>query len=116
MGKQLIEKLLFLSRIDQYIDGAHQQGNKQAELSLQILRAVEQKNTSLLQDFLIAERSATDHHFLARIDKIGKFHATKHRTIKRKSSKPLSNTAVLRHVYYQEKGMKSKEFTNNNIT
>lgn len=105
MGKQLIEKLLFLSRIDQYIDGAHQQGNKQAELSLQILRAVEQKNTSLLQDFLIAERSATDRHFLARIDKIGKFHdTTKHRTIKRKSSKPLSNTAVLRRVYYQEKG------------
>lgn len=59
MGKQLIEKLLFLSRIDKYIDGAHVQGNKQAELSLQILRAVEQKNTNLLQDFLIAEASVS---------------------------------------------------------
>lgn len=59
MGKQLIEKLLFLSRIDQYIDGAYEQGNKQAELSLQILRAVEQKNTNLLQDFLVAEKSTT---------------------------------------------------------
>ncbi|MHB8603302.1 MAG: hypothetical protein ACYC6W_06520 [Nitrosotalea sp.] len=57
MGKQLVEKLLFLSRIDKYIDGAHKQGNKQAELSLQILRAVEQKNTSMLQDFLIADKS-----------------------------------------------------------
>ena len=57
MGKQLVEKLLFLSRIDGYIDGAHQQGNKQAELSLQILRAVEKKNTSMLQDFLVAGKN-----------------------------------------------------------
>jgi hypothetical protein len=57
MGKQLVEKLLFLSRIDGYIDGAHQQGNKQAELSLQILRAVEKKNTSMLQDFLVADKN-----------------------------------------------------------
>jgi len=48
---------LFLSRIDQYIDGAQKKGNKQAELSLQILRAVEKKNTNLLQDFLIADAS-----------------------------------------------------------
>lgn len=59
MGKQLIEKLLFLTRIGEYIDGAHKQGNKQAELSLQIIRAVEQKNTNLLQDFLVAEKSTT---------------------------------------------------------
>jgi hypothetical protein len=59
MGKQLVEKLLFLSRIDQYIDGAQIKGNKQAELSLQILRAVEQKNTNLLQDFLITDASAS---------------------------------------------------------
>ncbi len=58
MNKQLIKKLLFLTRIDGYIDGAHEQGNKQAETSLQILRAVEQKNTNLLQDFLVAEKSA----------------------------------------------------------
>jgi hypothetical protein len=51
LGKQLITKLLFLSRIDKYIDGAHEQGNKQAEL-----RAMEQKNTNLLQDFLVAEQ------------------------------------------------------------
>lgn len=57
MGKQLVEKLLFLSRIDQYVDGAHKQGNKQAEISLQILRAVEQKNADLLQNFLVAEKS-----------------------------------------------------------
>ncbi len=57
IGKQLVEKLLFLSRIDQYIDGAQKKGNKQAELSLQILRAVEKKNTNLLQDFLIADAS-----------------------------------------------------------
>lgn len=57
MGKQLVEKLLFLSRIDNYIDGAHKQGNKQAELSLQILRAVEQKNVNMLQDFLITDKS-----------------------------------------------------------
>lgn len=59
MGKQLIEKLLFLTRISEYIDGAHEQGNKQAEISLQILRAVEQKNTNLLQDFLVAEQNTT---------------------------------------------------------
>jgi hypothetical protein len=57
LGKQLIEKLLFLPRIDKYIDGAHEQGNKQTELSLQILRAMEQKNTNLLQDFLVAEQN-----------------------------------------------------------
>jgi len=57
MGKQLVEKLLFLSRIDQYIDGADKQGNKQAKISLQILRAVEQKNADLLQNFLVAEKS-----------------------------------------------------------
>lgn len=57
MGKQLVEKLLFLSRIDQYVDGAHKQGNKQAELSLKILKAVEQKNANMLQDFLVAEKS-----------------------------------------------------------
>jgi hypothetical protein len=57
MGKQLMKKLLFLSRIDQYIDDAHKKGNKQAEISLQILRAMEQKNADLLQNFLIAEKS-----------------------------------------------------------
>ena len=56
MGKQLVEKLLFLSRIDSYIDGAQKQGNKQAEISLQILRAVEQKNASMIQDFLVADK------------------------------------------------------------
>jgi hypothetical protein len=59
MGKQLVEKLLFLSRIDNYIDGAREQKNTQAELSLKILRAVEQKNTSMLQNFLVAEKSMT---------------------------------------------------------
>lgn len=59
MGKQLIKKLLFLTRIDQYIDDAHTQGNKQAELSLQILRAVEQKNTKTLQDFIIEKESVS---------------------------------------------------------
>ncbi|CUR51201.1 protein of unknown function [Nitrosotalea devaniterrae] len=57
MGKQLVEKLLFLSRIDQYVDNAHKQGNKQAELSLKILKAIEQKNANMLQDFLVAEKS-----------------------------------------------------------
>jgi len=59
MGKQLSEKLLFLTRINSYIDGAHQQGNKQAELSLQILRAVEQKNANMIQDFIVADKSTT---------------------------------------------------------
>ncbi|HZS72974.1 MAG TPA: hypothetical protein VFA69_00580 [Candidatus Nitrosotalea sp.] len=59
MGKQLVEKLLFLTRIDGYIDGAHQQGNKQAELSLQILRAVEKKNANMLQDFIMADKGTT---------------------------------------------------------
>jgi len=59
MGKQLTEKLLFLSRIDKYVYDAHKQGNKQAELSLQILRAVEQKNINLLHDFLVAEKNTT---------------------------------------------------------
>jgi hypothetical protein len=59
MGKQLVEKLLFLRRIDGYIDGAHQKGNKQAELSLQILRSVEKRNASMLQDFLVADKSTT---------------------------------------------------------
>jgi hypothetical protein len=57
VGRQLVEKLLFLSRIDQYVNGAHKQGNKQAELSLKILKAVEQKNANVLQDFLVAEKS-----------------------------------------------------------
>jgi len=57
MKKQLIKKLLFLTRIDEYIDGAHEKGNRQAEISLQILRAVEQKNINLLKDFLVAEKS-----------------------------------------------------------
>jgi len=59
MGKQLREKLLFLTRIKSYIDGAQQQGHKQAELSLQILRAVEQKNANMLQDFIVADKSST---------------------------------------------------------
>ena len=54
MERHLVEKLVFLSRIDGYIDGAQKQGNKQAELSLQILGAVEKKNIELLQDFLIS--------------------------------------------------------------
>lgn len=59
MGKRLVEKLLFLTRIDGYIDSAHQKGNKQAELSLQILRAVEQKNANMLQDFIVADKGTT---------------------------------------------------------
>jgi hypothetical protein len=57
MGKQLMKKLLFLSRIEQYIDGAHEQGHNQAEISLQIIRAMEKKNVDLLHNFLVAEKS-----------------------------------------------------------
>lgn len=59
MNKQLIEKLRFLSRIDKYIASAHRRGNRQAVLSLQILRAVEQRNTNQLKDFVMAEKGTT---------------------------------------------------------
>lgn len=57
MKKQLIKKLLFLIHIDGYIDGAHEKGNRQAETSLQIFRAIERENTNLLRAFLVAEKS-----------------------------------------------------------
>lgn len=55
--KQLMKKLLFLSRIEQYVDDANKKGNKQAEMSLQILKSVEQRNADLLHRFLVAEKN-----------------------------------------------------------
>jgi hypothetical protein len=59
MRKQLTKKPLFLSYVDQYIDDAHEQGNKQAKLSLHVLKAVQQRYTSVMKDFLVLEASAS---------------------------------------------------------
>lgn len=58
-ANQVIKKLEFLSHIDRYISNAHNRGNKQAETTLRILKAVQQKHTDLMKDFLIAEASAS---------------------------------------------------------
>jgi hypothetical protein len=58
-ANQVIKKLEFLSRIDRYIANARKQGNKQAEMTLHILKAVQQRHTNLMKDFLIAEASAS---------------------------------------------------------
>lgn len=58
-ANQVIKKLEFLSHIDRYISNAHNRGNKQAEMTLRILKAVQQRHTDLMKDFLIAEASAS---------------------------------------------------------
>ena len=58
-ANQVIKKLEFLSHIDRYISNAHNRGNKQAETTLRILKAVQQRHTDLMKDFLIAEASAS---------------------------------------------------------
>jgi len=58
-ANQVIKKLEFLSHIDRCISNAHNRGNKQAETTLRILKAVQQRHTDLMKDFLIAEASAS---------------------------------------------------------
>jgi hypothetical protein len=57
VASQVIKKLEFLSHVDRHIFDAHNQGNKQAEMTLHILKAVEQRHTDLMKDFLIAAAS-----------------------------------------------------------
>lgn len=54
----VIHKLEFLSRVDRNIFDAHNRGTKQAEMTLHIIKAVEQRHTDLMKDFLITEASA----------------------------------------------------------
>lgn len=56
---QVIKKLDFLSHVDNQIIDAHNQGNKQAEMTLRIVKAVQQRHTNLMKDFLIAEASVS---------------------------------------------------------
>ena len=59
MADQVIKKLEFLSHVDEQIIDAHNQGNKQAEMTLRIVKAVQQRHTDLMKDFLITEASAS---------------------------------------------------------
>jgi hypothetical protein len=52
---QVIKKLEFLSHVNKNISDAHDHGNKQAEMTLNILRAVERRYTDSMKGFLIAE-------------------------------------------------------------
>jgi hypothetical protein len=54
-ANQVIKKLGFLSHVDKNISDAHNSGNKQAEMTLNILKAVEQRYTDSMKGFLIAE-------------------------------------------------------------
>lgn len=56
-ANQVIKKLKFLLHIDEQIVDAHTQGNVQAEMTLRIVRAVQQRHTNLMKDFLVAEAS-----------------------------------------------------------
>jgi hypothetical protein len=58
-ANQVIKKLKFLLHIDKQIVDAHNQGNTQAEMTLRIVRAVQQRHTNLMKDFLVAEASAS---------------------------------------------------------
>ncbi|MHB8603304.1 MAG: hypothetical protein ACYC9R_11790 [Nitrosotalea sp.] len=54
----VIHKLEFLSHVDRNISDAHNRGTKQAEMTLRMIKAVEQRHTDLMKGFLIAEASA----------------------------------------------------------
>jgi len=54
-ANQVIKKLKFLLHVDNQIVDAHNQGNAQAETTLRIIRAVQQRHTNLMKDFLVAE-------------------------------------------------------------
>ncbi|HZS72972.1 MAG TPA: hypothetical protein VFA69_00570 [Candidatus Nitrosotalea sp.] len=56
-ANQVIQKLEFLSHVDSDIADAHNHGNKQAEITLHILKAVEQRYTDFMKRFLISEAS-----------------------------------------------------------
>ena len=58
-ANQVIKKLKFLLHIDGQIVDAHNQGNTQAEMTLRIVRAVQQRHTNLMNDFLVAEASVS---------------------------------------------------------
>lgn len=58
-ANQVIQKLEFLSHVDGDISDAHNRGNKQAEMTLHILKAVEQRYTDFMKRFLIAEVSVS---------------------------------------------------------
>ncbi len=53
----VIHKLEFLSHVDKNISDAHNHGARQAEMTLNIIKAVEQRSTDFMKDFLIAEAS-----------------------------------------------------------
>lgn len=53
-----IKKLEFLSYINRYVSNPLIRGNKQTEMTLPMLKAVQQKRTGLMKDFLITEASA----------------------------------------------------------
>ncbi len=57
-ANQVIHKLEFLSHVDGDIVNAHNHGRKQAEMTLHILKAVQQRHTDFMKGFLIAEASA----------------------------------------------------------
>lgn len=54
-ANRVIQNLEFLSHVDGNISDAHNRGTKQAEMTLHIIKAVEQRNTDLMKEFLIAE-------------------------------------------------------------
>jgi len=58
-ANRVIQKLEFLSHVDGDIVDAHNSGNKQAEMTLHILRAVEQRNADFMKGFLIEEASVS---------------------------------------------------------
>jgi hypothetical protein len=58
-ASHVIKKLKFLSHVDSNIIDAHDQGNKQAKMTLHILKVVQQRHTNLMKDFLVSETSAS---------------------------------------------------------
>jgi hypothetical protein len=56
---QVMKKLKFLSHVDGHIIDAHNHDNKQADMTLHILKDVQQRYTDLMKDYLIAEASAS---------------------------------------------------------
>lgn len=59
LANNVIQKLEFLSHVDEQIADAHNQDNLQAEISLRIIKAIQQRHINLMKDFLIAEASAS---------------------------------------------------------
>ena len=58
-ANHVIKKLEFMSHVDRHIANAHNRGNKQAEMTLRILEAVQQRYANFMKDFLITVASAS---------------------------------------------------------